>query len=440
MTDRNDKEELSPRRSVFSALMPGACTNTGLWLERYPAKLGKRGETQVTLEAVCGKDSPIRVPPEYRMHFDRRKHELEKVGALIGHAKVQARMIVGLGAESVLETSITLHRIYGVPMIPGAALKGLASSAAHRLFSDEKWQRNGESHKIMFGEKDSAGYVTFHDALYVPSKHEERLPLDLDVMTVHHRGYYGTGNEPPADWDSPIPVPFLTAHGEYLIAIEGPQKWAIAAWNILQTALLEEGIGAKTAAGYGRMALEQPEAILAEEKRIKLAETRITQAVGRFAGKSNARQVLDTILEFADDETMRDAIRTAMRSLYDNHKDFWRDWRKNPESAHWDVLQKLDLAPPAPAVSSAARPERQVEVPGPTWERGLAWIARDKKNHRLLYFLRPGEKKPEDRKCKDLLFVSDGIEGELERATAQDPKSVDVLREGQKMKQIRRVQ
>ena len=36
-----------------------------------------------------------------------------------------ARLAIGLGSDSVLETAITLHRIYGFPIIPGSALKGL---------------------------------------------------------------------------------------------------------------------------------------------------------------------------------------------------------------------------------------------------------------------------------------------------------------------------
>jgi len=35
------------------------------------------------------------------------------------------RIVIGLGGESVLETDITLHHLYGIPFIPGSALKGL---------------------------------------------------------------------------------------------------------------------------------------------------------------------------------------------------------------------------------------------------------------------------------------------------------------------------
>jgi CRISPR-associated protein Cmr6 len=267
MAPESVKEEMLSRREIFDELAPRACTNAGLWLDRFAKTLGGKDGKQQMLETVCGKNSLIRIPRPYVDYFLRRKQLLERPDVFVGTAEVRGRMVVGLGAESVLETSIALHRTYGVPFIPGSALKGLASGAAHRLFGGKDWQRGGESHKIMFGEKDNAGHVTFHDALFIPSpNNEETLPLDLDVMTVHHPEYYGAGKRPPTDFDSPIPVSFLTAHGKYLMAIDGPRKWIEAAWEILTLALSEEGIGAKTAAGYGRMTLDEPETVVIEKK------------------------------------------------------------------------------------------------------------------------------------------------------------------------------
>jgi CRISPR-associated protein Cmr6 len=75
-------------------------------------------------------------------------------------------------------------------------------------------------------------------------------------MAVHHPKYYqGTPNA-PADWDQPILINFLTATGSYNIPLTGPEQWVDAAFEILTFALQELGIGAKTAAGYGRMTLE----------------------------------------------------------------------------------------------------------------------------------------------------------------------------------------
>ena len=46
---------------------------------------------------------------------------------------------------------------------------------------------------------------------------------------------------------------FLSTRGRFLLAVTGPEEWANAALEILQAALEQDGIGAKTAAGYGRM-------------------------------------------------------------------------------------------------------------------------------------------------------------------------------------------
>jgi CRISPR-associated protein Cmr6 len=64
---------------------------------------------------------------------------------------VQGRLIVGLGGDNVLETGLTLHHTYGVPLIPGNALKGLA---AH--YCDQVWgQADAEFRKwVPFTDPD----------------------------------------------------------------------------------------------------------------------------------------------------------------------------------------------------------------------------------------------------------------------------------------------
>jgi CRISPR-associated protein Cmr6 len=164
--------------------------------------------------------------------------------------------VVGLGAESVMETHVALHRTWGVPYIPGTALKGLASSFAHRFADAGAWKKtSGEAHRIVFGTVASQGYVTFLDALPLPGAWR----LHSEVMTVHHPEYYGDASTPPGDWDSPNPVSFLSASGRFLIGLAGASNdWLSAVFDLLRRALQDEGIGAKTSSGYGRMALENP--------------------------------------------------------------------------------------------------------------------------------------------------------------------------------------
>jgi CRISPR-associated protein Cmr6 len=167
-------------------------------------------------------------------------------------------MVIGLGTESLIETSITLHRAYGVPYIPGSALKGLAARWARTQLDDPSWRKDENGYAMLFGNTETAGFVTFHDALFVPGSGHDGRALWPDVITVHHAEYYSSGARPPTDWDSPTPVPFLTATGKYLVALSGPDEWVNTAFGILEQALENEGIGAKTTRGYGRMKLSAP--------------------------------------------------------------------------------------------------------------------------------------------------------------------------------------
>lgn len=321
-------DEMASRCNALADVKPALSTNAGLWLERYPEKLGGKGGNQSTIDGIT---THAKISPEYRLHFTRWQNALKEPKVLMAKATVQGRMVVGLGAESILETSITLHRIYGVPMIPGSALKGLASAAAHRFLASDEWRKKtkdrpqGESHTIMFGNTATAGFVTFHDALLVPET--DALPLDLDVMTVHHAAYYGAGSAPPADWDSPNPISFVTARGIYLIALEGPEEWTKVAMQILADALEEDGVGAKTAAGYGRLQVagysaearkqqrqEEAERIEREARARQEALAQI-EAMKRDLAMPNARQRVPHILNTVPKETGTDTAKWIIQKL-----------------------------------------------------------------------------------------------------------------------------
>src|SRR5205823_13656006 len=106
-------------------------TNAGLWLDKY---IGDQDPKKVdSRKNLVEEVSTLPIPSAYRSYFERwRKMLTKEYSAQIREAKVNGRMIVGLGSESVLEASISLHRTYGIPYIPGSALKGLAVSYARQ--------------------------------------------------------------------------------------------------------------------------------------------------------------------------------------------------------------------------------------------------------------------------------------------------------------------
>jgi len=250
---------VSTRRDRLSQLAPQPTSHAGLWLDKYIGE--QQRDNHQSRHELVKQVAERPVPDIYDKFYSRWVAVLRARGARTMEAGVQGRMAVGLGNEAVLESSIALHRTYGVPYIPGSALKGLASNYATTCLSASEWRLGGTGHTTIFGTMKDAGYITFFDALYVPdsgAKSERQArPLHPDVLAVHHPDYY-KGGAAPADWDSPTVIPFLSATGKYLIAIggsDGAEPWVETAFDILRMALGEMGVGAKTSSGYGRLSL-----------------------------------------------------------------------------------------------------------------------------------------------------------------------------------------
>ncbi len=176
-------------------------------------------------------------------------------------------MVIGLGNESVYETSMTLHHIYGIPYIPGQAIKGVVRNyiITERFNQSEEEALGEEWFCMMFGSSDHKGKVICFDALPL-----ETPKIEPDVMNVHYPDYYGD-NKPPADYQNPKPIYFLTVKDtkfEFIIGIKEEDNVEIdefsgksiieIAEEYLTKALGVHGIGAKTAVGYGYMAAAVP--------------------------------------------------------------------------------------------------------------------------------------------------------------------------------------
>lgn len=261
----------------------------GLLLQRYLCEnaTGNNGnpeEKRAILQAAINAAGNEEVQTLYRGAFDRWKVSLPKDPPPIELATqgraTQGRLIVGLGSENVLETGIRLHHTYGLPVIPGSALKGLTAHYCDQFLGERnrgddaplesKRFRNGwkeekhEYHQLLFGKTDDSGCIVFHDAWFVPGSEKE--PLKLDVMTPHHSGWNNVEKpEPPTDFDRPFPVPFLSVAGKFLVAVSwnGPisdkaKNWMELALSLLCDALKHWGVGGKTTSGYGRLVAPPP--------------------------------------------------------------------------------------------------------------------------------------------------------------------------------------
>jgi CRISPR-associated protein Cmr6 len=189
-------------------------------------------------------------------------------------ATLTTRMAIGLGIPNQSENGITLDQTHGMPLIPGSTIKGITQDYILSIDPDKKKYR---CFSVMFG-KDSSdddnderkGSVIFFDAIL----DSQAPPFDIDIMNPHFGEYYsGSGSVPPADYLKPNPIFFLTIKEgtkfyfsvaaknvvirdtddfNYVLYKQTANDLALSAAQIMQNALSELGVGAKTRTGYGR--------------------------------------------------------------------------------------------------------------------------------------------------------------------------------------------
>lgn len=233
-----------------------ATVHPGLWLMRgladYPQKGGDNGNAggggakAEHIKKMC-QFKPSEV---YKAAFERWKRMTQDPQRFRNfQGTLEGRLYVGVTRDNALETGVTVSHTYGMPMIPGSAVKGACRAAALH------WEMNQATLRWIFGhdakDKDDPeqGGLVFHDAWWVAEDHP---PFVSEIVTVHHQEYYGSeGVDPPTDFDSPIPAPQVAVRGSFYFVVEGSPVMAEAVTGLLKTVLTTRGIGAKRSSGYG---------------------------------------------------------------------------------------------------------------------------------------------------------------------------------------------
>jgi CRISPR-associated protein Cmr6 len=331
------------RRDELKDLAVQPDTHAGLWIDRYlrfqtafDATPDRKKAAQQAKDELVDQVCDLKAPGDYKLAYERWEHSLDPTRTVVARGELLGRTMVGLGAKGPAEFGVTLHRAWGVPVLPGSSLKGIAALGADRHLADDAWRRrprHDESRTeptpfdVLFGDPDAAGSVVFHDAWWVPASASR--PLARDVVTVHHPGYY-QADEEPSDADSPIPVPFVTASGSFLIALElvpglDPAthgEWLRAAWTALRLGLERHGVGAKTNAGYGRVKLPRFEdtqngkRVQQEQERVR-GERAAAEARARLDARFEQRRALppaariDHVLQHEGISPLREWLRTG---------------------------------------------------------------------------------------------------------------------------------
>lgn len=198
-------------------------------------------------------------------------------------ATIDGRLYSGLPLGGTLETGVTTHHTYGMPMIAGSAIKGAVRSYTEYLLAkrktndpeqidyfikkDEKgneylaYQFDNDAQEILNilfgkvgddGENEDAGYLIWHDAWWIPNTGSN--PFVSEIVTTHHQKYYNGNLDEALDIESPIPNQQIAVQGSFYFVIEGNkewEEWTQYALKLLKLTLEHQGLGGKTSSGYG---------------------------------------------------------------------------------------------------------------------------------------------------------------------------------------------
>jgi len=308
-------------------------------LQRY---LKQHDEDHSSAKKLLDHIAQSQVPEVYRHAFTRWRETL-KDGVWL-EATTRTPLAIGLGNSSPIENGLTIHHTYGVPYLPGSALKGLLQRVAERfgLNEAEKAVLLGKGPDPKRKTQGNAAYLVYWDGWLEPTSTQ---PFQLDVITVHHRDYYGKkGAVWPTDFDDPNPVAFLSVKPgvKFHIPISCPaqdaQDWPYKAAELLAWGLENLGLGGKTNAGYGYFTVKLPERPKSESE---LGQEMLESYRRRIEGikPNNERGELDFFLrELADKPP---AMRKPVLEAIKKHLQDWRIWKlSNPQ--HAKIQEMLD--------------------------------------------------------------------------------------------------
>ena len=291
-------------------------------------------------------------PALFDMLRRRRRITLDTMGASRLAMTMRGPMTLHLSRSGALENAgIALHPIYGFVYLPGSGIKGMVRAWAETVWAPAQgdadaawrqierafgWSPGSERHKKAWRpeavpppEDAAAGSLVFHDAWPC------RWPgMIIDIINNHHPGYYA-GHDDAGDWENPVPVYFLAVDAgetfEFALSARSSEDAdALSlAGDWLQHALVVDGAGAKTAAGYGRFEPAEGPVEAAFPDNLAVARHELRLASPAFlAGARQDRKDCDL-----RPATLRGLLRWWWRKMHAGHLD--RAALKTLETAVW---------------------------------------------------------------------------------------------------------
>lgn len=233
-------------------------------------------------------------------------------------ASLISPLIIGIGETHPSETSLIFNYNLGIPYIPASSIRGIIRFAYTldllKNIPSDKLKSDKDKNIYYFDDEDSWTKIALYfgtmkergSVLFLDSYPINVPELKVDIMNPHYGKYYSE-NKAPADYLLPKPIKFLVVQEgvkfifHFIITNEASVKVIKGNLkNSLYRALFKEGIGAKTALGYGRFEIlsegepDEIENIIRQEE-LKRQQKRLEKEKERIASLSPEELILDEI-------------------------------------------------------------------------------------------------------------------------------------------------
>ena len=234
--------------------------------------------------------------------------------SVVSVAQLEGRLAMNLADSLIQNAGISLDRLFGMPFIPGSAVKGVCRHAALeqiKTTDPSDLPLLLDQFREVFGTSESdfaRGDLRDYRALlggraenyrgrvsFLPAYPLNEARIVLDLTCVHYPDYYRTGQMQDLSIEKPQPNPFpvveVGAQFAFCLVLNRPKgsdSVLESARQWLESALTVRGLGAKTASGYGWFSLKPEilEQIDSDAKR----ESEQAAAKVRLAMDEKARQ------------------------------------------------------------------------------------------------------------------------------------------------------
>lgn len=247
--------------------------HAGLWFDKYCDRWsGDRngwelsaGSDKLEWIRTVANGKPVGTKEQIEEYVHRMARLVRGRAGRFAMFETESRFVTGIGLSHPVENGFAWHPTLGTPYLPGSSVKGLV-----RAWAQTEAEADPKTTGRVFGADNASGSirhvgrVCFLDAIPIAP-----VKLDADVITPHYANW--TLEQPPGDWSSPTPIPFLTVAAKTCFLFGVISRFNPAAddpdvsehfdpttddlelvFGCLESALEWSGAGAKTAVGYGR--------------------------------------------------------------------------------------------------------------------------------------------------------------------------------------------